>query len=74
MLFSWLKRRRRRRLLDQPFPEDWLKILSRNVLHYAHLDESEQATLRDDLRILVAEKNWEGCRGLAMTDEIKSTG
>jgi Mlc titration factor MtfA (ptsG expression regulator) len=73
MFFSWLKRRRRRRLLDQPFPEEWLEILSRNVLSYARLTQSEQAKLRDDLRILVAEKHWEGCGGLTMTDEIKVT-
>jgi Mlc titration factor MtfA (ptsG expression regulator) len=73
MLFTWLKRRRRRRLLDQPFPEEWLEILSRNVFRYARLDESEQAKLREDLRILVAEKHWEGCGGLTMTDEIKVT-
>ena len=27
----------------------------------------------DDLRVFIAEKNWEGCGGLVMTDEIKVT-
>jgi MtfA peptidase len=27
----------------------------------------------DDLRVLIAEKNWEGCGGLAITDEVQVT-
>ena len=73
MLFSWLKRRRRRRILAQPFPPDWQACLEKNVAHFRHLSPAEQARLRDDLRIFVAEKNWEGCGGLTMTDEIKVT-
>jgi Mlc titration factor MtfA (ptsG expression regulator) len=73
MLFAWLKRRRRRRLTAEPFPERWLRFLERNVAHYRYLDEREQAKLRDDLRIFRAEKNWEGCGGLTMTDEIAVT-
>jgi Mlc titration factor MtfA (ptsG expression regulator) len=73
MFFSWLQRRRRRRLLALPFPDEWTKILDRNVYQYALLNESERARLRDDLRVLVAEKNWEGCGGLSMTEEIKVT-
>jgi Mlc titration factor MtfA (ptsG expression regulator) len=73
MLFSWLKRRRRAQLLAAPFPEEWYGYLERNVPLYARLNEHEQATVRDDLRILVAEKNWEGCGGLQMTDEVKVT-
>jgi len=73
MIFSWLNRRRRAKLLFQPFPEEWVGYLERNVPLYSRLNERERAILRDDLRILVAEKHWEGCGGLAMTDEIKVT-
>jgi MtfA peptidase len=73
MLFSWLKQRRRRIILARPFPPGWLAYLRNNVAHYRFLSDGEQAKLRDDLRIFVAEKNWEGCGGLAMTDEIKVT-
>ena len=71
MIFSWLRNRRRRKLLARPFPAAWLEYLNKNVAHYRFLSPAEQAKLRDDLRIFVAEKNWEGCGGLAMTDEIK---
>ena len=73
MFFSWLKQRRRRKILAGPFPAEWLEILRRNVRHYHLLTEAEQAKLRHDMRIFIAEKNWEGCGGLEMSDEIRVT-
>ena len=73
MIFSWLRNRRRRKVLAEPFPPGWEDYLRQNVAHYRHLSGAEQARLRDDLRIFLAEKNWEGCGGLPMTDEIKVT-
>ncbi len=37
------------------------------------MNPTEQAKLRGDTQVLVAEKNWEGCGGLTMSDEIKVT-
>ena len=73
MIFGWFRRRRRRKILSAPFPEPWLACLDRNVWHYALLSEDERRKLRDDLRIFVAEKNWEGCGGLVLIDEIRVT-
>jgi Mlc titration factor MtfA (ptsG expression regulator) len=73
MFFSWLRNRRRRRILAKPFPPAWLEVLNQNVPLYGLLAEAEQATLRDDLRIFAAEKNWEGCGGLVLTDEMRVT-
>ena len=73
MIVSWLARRRRAKILVAQFPIEWLGFLERNVPLYSHLNERERARLRDDLRVLVAEKHWEGCGGLAMTDEVKVT-
>jgi Mlc titration factor MtfA (ptsG expression regulator) len=73
MILSWLRRRRRRKIVAEPFPDGWLSHLRRNVAHYEFLSPQEQAKLRDDLRVFVAEKHWEGCGGLRMTDEIKVT-
>lgn len=69
----FLRKLRRRQLLNRPFPDEWLKVLQRNVRHYESLTPKEQEKLRGDLRILVAEKNWEGCGSLAMSDEIRVT-
>ncbi len=73
MLLSWLRRRRRQKLIAVPFPSAWRGILETNVPHYATLTLTEQARLRDAVRIFVAEKDWEGCGGLTMTDEIQVT-
>ncbi len=64
---------RRRRLLAQQFPVEWEAYLRRNVTHYRYLSADEQSKLRNDLRIFIAEKYWEGCRGLQVTDEMKVT-
>ena len=73
MLFSWLRRRRRRKILADPFPAEWVGILERNVGHYAWLDDARREKLRRDVQVFVAEKDWEGCRGLKLTDEIRVT-
>lgn len=76
MLFDWLFRPRRhaarRRLLATSFPTAWLPILA-GLPFYRHLDARGQQRIRDDLRVLVAEKRWEGCGGLVLTDEIRVT-
>lgn len=73
MFFTWLKRRRRLRLAGAPLPDSWQRVLADNVRHYGYLSESERDRLHEHVKIFVAEKNWEGCGGLAMTDEIKVT-
>src|SRR5262245_18042092 len=73
MILSWLRNRRRRKIVAEPFPPACLKYLEVNISAYAKLSEAEQTKLRDKLRILIAEKNWEGCGGRQITDEIKVT-
>ena len=72
-MFGFFQNRRRQKLLAEPFPEWWDALLRRNVAHYAMLSPAELVKLRDTLRVLVAEKTWEGRGGLHMTDEIKIT-
>ena len=59
--------------LAEPFPQAWLAILNANVALYHALTPTEQSRLRDGLRLFIARKSWEGCRGLPMTDEIRVT-
>jgi Mlc titration factor MtfA (ptsG expression regulator) len=73
MLFTWLKCRRRARIVAAAFPDDWLAYLHKNVGLYALLTLPERKKLHDDLRILIAETTFEGCGGLGITDEIKVT-
>lgn len=73
MLFSWLKQRRRKRILQNPFPTEWLKWLEKRVPHYRRLSSADQEKLRKLVQVFVAEKNWEGCKGVTVTDEMKAT-
>ena len=73
MIFSWLRKRRRKKILATPFPHPWQAYVEKNVPHYEFLSPKEKAKLRDDLRVFVAEKNWEGCDGLVVNDEMKVT-
>lgn len=76
MVLSWLlaplRQRSRRALLAAPFPPAWLDVLH-ELPFYRQLDERGQARIRDDLRVLIAEKNWEGCGGLQLTDAMQVT-
>jgi MtfA peptidase len=73
MFFGWLDERRRKRILEHPFPTQWDDILARRVAHVAYLDDDERAHLRQLVQVFVAEKSWEGLGGLEMTDEIRVT-
>jgi len=72
-MFSWFRTRRRSKLLAEPPPPTWEGILERNVGHYPLLNGDQRALLRDIARVLVAEKVWEGCGGLDITEEVQVT-
>lgn len=72
-MFGWWQARRRRKLLAEPFPLEWLGWLQSNCRHYARLTPEEQQRLQQDVRLLIAEKHWEGCRGLVVTPEMQVT-
>jgi MtfA peptidase len=72
-VFATFRKWRRRRLDTLPFPADWLGILRDRVPYYQLLSTAEQAELRKLIRVFLAEKRFEGCGGLEMTDEIRVT-
>ena len=65
------KKWRRKRLLKKAFPNDWLPILKTNVPYYQHLPTHLQQKLRGLTHIFIREKQFEGCAGLELTDEIR---
>ena len=72
-MFGIFKQRRRRRLRSQPFPPRWLDIIKKNVPIYHRLPEADRRELQGHIRVFLAEKFFEGCGGLVLTDEIKVT-
>jgi len=72
-LFDWFAERRRRKILAQPFPTQWLDHIRENVGYYAYLDGDERERLCRLVQVFVREKRWEGGGGLEIDDEIKVT-
>lgn len=73
MFLGWLKNRRRRSLFRTPLPESWHHWISSNLWHWHVLNDQQQDRLSGLVQIFVAEKIFEGCDGLKITDEIRVT-
>ena len=72
-MFDFFKNRRREALLKQPLAEEERAVLAKNVPYLAELSGADRSELEGLVRIFVAEKHFEGCAGLELTDEIKLT-
>ncbi|MBL9161430.1 MAG: zinc-dependent peptidase [Planctomycetaceae bacterium] len=73
MIFSWLRNRRRRRVLAQPFPKEWEELLQRRVRHYRYLPPSHQQRVRQIVPVMVAEKEWAAASDFKVTPEMAVT-
>jgi Mlc titration factor MtfA (ptsG expression regulator) len=67
------KKRKRKELREQPFPAEWTAIVERNVAYYSLLAVQDQHELQGHISVFLAEKSFEGCGGLEMTDEVRVT-
>lgn len=59
--------------MKQPLPQSWLEIIGRHVPYYRHLPPEDRQELHGLMQVFLAEKHFEGCGGLEMTDEIRVT-
>lgn len=73
MVFGFLKQRRRQQLRSRPFPDSWRRIVERNVPMFRRLPAADQAELLGHVQVFLAEKRFEGCGGLELTDEMRVT-
>jgi hypothetical protein len=72
-MFHPFRDHRRQELVQQPFPDDWSQIIDRNVSCCRCLHPDERKRLEDLIKVFISEKHFEGCAGMAVTDEIKVT-
>lgn len=72
-MFSLFAKGRRAKLRATPLPAEWLLILQRNVSLYRRLPPEDQRELQGHIQVFLAEKEFEGCGGLEITDEIRVT-
>lgn len=73
MIFTWLRNRRRKKILATPMPEHWAAILEHNVAQLSRLTTQQRSLLYQRVQIFVKEKYWEGCNGFEITEEVKLT-
>ena len=65
------KNRRRRKLRARPLPGGWRAILRARMPMYARLSAPDRAELAGHIQVFIAEKYFEGCGGLRITDEMR---
>jgi Mlc titration factor MtfA (ptsG expression regulator) len=73
MIFEYFDKKKRARLREQPFPDEWRELLDRNVPYVKVLSPEERKELEGLIHVFLAEKSFEGCGGLELTDEIRVT-
>ncbi|MEM7143703.1 MAG: M90 family metallopeptidase [Verrucomicrobiota bacterium] len=66
-----LKHRRRQNLKNLPLPEGWPPILDKNFPLYRHIPPDIKSRLHQYMHVFLAEKSFEGCGGLEITEEMR---
>ena len=66
-------RHRRRELFNTPAPESWRTILGRTLPMVEKLSDDEWRQLAGYMQVFLAEKRFEGCGGLVLTEEMTVT-
>ncbi len=64
---------RRRKLRSRPFPVAWRDILKQRVPYVRLLPADLQLQLKRHIQVFMAEKEFIGCAGLPITDEVRVT-
>jgi Mlc titration factor MtfA (ptsG expression regulator) len=79
LVIAWLLalpaivRRRRRRLREAPFPAHWRAILRQRVPRFATLPFDVRRRLEQEIAVFVAEKDFIGCAGQEVDDDVRVT-
>lgn len=67
------RRLQRQRIKAQPFPDAWRHILKRRMPYFRALPTDLQLQLKKHIQVFIAEKDFIGCDGLTVTDEMRVT-
>jgi hypothetical protein len=71
LLNPYLTQRRRQRIQGRSFPAQWLALVEYYVPIYSYLTPEERQQLRGHIQVFLAEKQFIGCGGLKITEEIQ---
>src|SRR5258708_6973773 len=65
------KKQRRAKLKAAPFPAPWSRLLQERFPLYARLPDEDRRELQGHVQVFLAEKSFEGCGGLKITEPMK---
>jgi Mlc titration factor MtfA (ptsG expression regulator) len=65
------RKRRRHDLMRRPMPPEWPGILELNFPLYLRIPEENREKLHQYMHVFLAEKAFEGCGGLELTEEMR---
>lgn len=63
----------RDKIRNQPFKKEWRKIIQQRMPYFRQMPADLQLQLKQHIQVFLAEKNFIGCNGIEITDEIKIT-
>jgi len=69
----WRKQRQRQHITAQPFPTAWRAILKARFPYFKAMPTDLQLQLKKHIQVFNAEKQFVGCSGFIINDEVKVT-
>jgi Mlc titration factor MtfA (ptsG expression regulator) len=64
---------KRRLIKAKPFKKQWRKIIQQRMPYFRQMPADLQLQLKQHIQVFLAEKEFVGCNGVVITDEIKIT-
>lgn len=71
MVMAFFRDRRRSTYLEEPLAPLQERVLRSHLAVYSRLSDAERTRLVQLARVIIAEKAWEGCNGLELTEDMK---
>jgi Mlc titration factor MtfA (ptsG expression regulator) len=71
MIFKRRRNKKRAELRATPFPPEWQAILQKRFPLYRRLPDADRAELHGHIQVFLDEKQFEGCDGFEITDEVR---
>ena len=63
----------RDKIRSQPFKKEWRKIIQQRMPYFKQMPTDLQLQLKQHIQVFLAEKEFVGCNGVKITDEIRIT-
>ena len=73
LLWPYWRRYQRQKIMAQPFKAAWRDILKQRLPYFRALPADLQLQLKKHIQVFIAEKQFIGCDGLTVTDEMRVT-